>query len=47
MTLRKDSERPRRQPPKSKWVMPVIVGSAVVVLVFVGVVLWQSGQSLF
>ena len=46
MTLRRDSG-PRRQPPRQKWVIPVIVAGAVAVLVFVGIVLVVSGQSLF
>lgn len=46
MTLDKDRERPKRPPmrPATMW---IIVGIAVAVLLFVGVVLAVSGQSLF
>ena len=47
MSLRRDAERPRRQPPKHKWTIPLIVGIAVAVLIFCFVVLAMSGQSLF
>ena len=47
MSLRRDQDRPKRQPPKQKWVIPLIIGIALVVIAFVGVVLAVSGQSLF
>ena len=47
MTLRRDDDRPRRQPPKQKWVIPLIVGIAVAIFAFVIVELVVSGQSFF
>jgi len=39
--------RPRREPPKHKWVIPLVVGIAIAVLVFAAGIVVVTGQSFF
>jgi len=47
MTLQNDRRRKNPRPPMRPAVMWIWIGSAIAVLVFVGVVLAVSGQSFF
>ena len=47
MTLNSANRPHRRQPPKHKWVMPVIVGVCLLIFAFIGIVLAVSGKHFF